>query len=65
MNVIQLHYVTGDSTVIMCSYCGASLHDQRARAVASTVAGTKFFCKVEPDMSPTDSCYLMWRRSHR
>lgn len=58
----QLFYANGGSPeVITCAYCGASLHDERSRAVTSTPGGTKFFCKSEPDMKPEETCYLSWR----
>lgn len=57
------HANGGDTVVITCTYCGASLHDERER-VATTIRGSpKFFCKADSE-HPHDSCYLTWRRMH-
>lgn len=56
-----LHYVNGGAPqIIQCGHCGTVLGNERA--VASTPGGTKFFCKMEPEDNPNDSCYLQWKR---
>lgn len=57
------HVNGGEPAALQCSNCGTYLGDERA--VASTPGGAKFFCKMEPDDKPEDSCYLQWmRRRH-
>lgn len=56
--VQELRHVNGG--VITCASCGTMLGDERA--VATTPGGVKFFCRMEPDSNPEDSCYLTWRR---
>lgn len=55
------HVNGGDHPTVHCAYCGASLHDERERAAAHSVSGTKFFCKADPE-NVQESCYLNWRR---
>lgn len=56
--VQELRQVNGG--VIQCANCLAYLGNERA--VSSTPQGVRFFCKMEPDDQPTESCYLQWRR---
>lgn len=59
--VQELRHVNGG--VIQCANCLAYLGNQRA--IATTEHGVKFFCKMEPDDQPTESCYLQWRRKYQ
>lgn len=44
---------------VSCHNCGEALWQEKA--VASTPAGTRYFCKADPE-HPQDSCYLQYRR---
>ncbi len=58
-----LHYVNGGlPQVSLCHQCGTVLENEKA--VANTPAGPKYFCKMEPNTNPFDSCYNQWRRRH-
>jgi len=56
------HANGGEHYVPTCAFCGASLVDERERAAAHSVSGTKFFCRMEPGTQADDSCYMQWRR---
>lgn len=60
-NILAMPYVNGIPKPVACSYCGASLEDEKERAATSTVMGTKFFCKAEQGGDPVYSCYNQWR----
>lgn len=44
---------------VQCAHCGTWLGSERA--IANTPGGPRFFCKMEPEDNPQDSCYLQWR----
>lgn len=56
-----LHYVNGGPPpeIVTCHHCGATLYNERASA--PTAAGTRFFCKTDPE-HPFDSCYLKYKQ---
>lgn len=62
MSTVQaLRHANGGA--IQCANCHTYLGEERA--VATTHMGVLFFCKMEPDDQPTESCYLQWRRKYQ
>lgn len=59
--VQELRHVNGG--VIQCSNCLAYLGN--TRAVATTPQGVLFFCRMEEGDTPSESCYLQWRRKYQ
>lgn len=58
-----LHHVNGGQPMaIQCANCNTFLGNERA--IANTPGGVKFFCKMESDDKPEDSCYLQWKMRH-
>lgn len=61
-SVQALHHVNGGDSAqtIECAFCHSYLGE--TRAVANTIKGVRFFCKMGRDDKPEDSCFLQWQR---